>query len=420
MNVWEIRNSVTKSTYKVRANERRTIKVGRGSWNDVLCSSDVYVSREHCTIDILRGHFSYVHVTTVGGPCYHNGVKYENGEAFNCNKGDSFQLVSGDGEAERIEIVKKIGWSTILRGMNTRINYMSSATMDEEVGCKIKYCNFKTNIMMLYNRHCASHVIEYDTMTEPLPDITASFQNGRMKIRYELSEFCFSYCTGNNIGFVERCLKRGLIRKDWSTTATVGYYQREAYRMEINKGIWCEMDVVLSLCRKKSNAELCDKWNEYVQTNVERTVKNEEVVKRLTLRRNGVDMRFNNTDMLCYMIACGEQKPSALYVGTCDGDVGNRLLMHRYCYRSDGTDIVNGIGMRACVVARIEFKERSDKDLDRELIEYVEELTRRYLKENGKIEVRNKEREVANCVCGFYVSELRIFFVISICVDIVS
>lgn len=76
----------------------------------MVCSADLYVSREHCTVDIIRGHFSYVHVTTIGGPCYYNGVKYENGEVFNCNSGEFFQLLSGDAEAEKIEIVKKIGW----------------------------------------------------------------------------------------------------------------------------------------------------------------------------------------------------------------------------------------------------------------------------------------------------------------------
>lgn len=286
---------------------------------------------------------------------------------------------------------------------------MSTAAMDKEEACKIDGCEYKTNVMMKYNRHCATHVVEYEEMMEPLPDILASYHNGRISIRYELSEFCFSYCTGNNLGFVERCLKREMLRKDWSTTATAGYYEREAYRLEINKGIWCDMDVVLSLCSTKVSAEICEKWHEYVQTNVAKTVDNEEM-KRLMLRRNGVDMRFENRDMLCYMVASGERKPSPLYVGTCDGDVGNRLLTHRYCYLSEGRDIVNGIGMRACVVARIEFKDRSSKDLDREMIELVEELTRRFFKEKGKINVRNKERRVANCDCSFCVSHLRNLF----------
>lgn len=402
--------------YVESQHKRRSVKVGRGSWCDVVCSADAYVSREHCAIDIIRGHFDYVHVTS-GGPCYYNGTTYVNGEAFNFKNGTSFQLVRGEGEVEKIEIIKKMGWSTILRGMNPRINYMSTATMDQEVGCQVDNCDYKSSVMMLYNRHCATHYMEYEAITEPYPDIVASYQNGRIKIRYELSEFCFSYCTGNNLEFIARCLKRGLTRKNWSTTATVGYYEREAYRLEINRSIWLQMEDVLSLCcaKKSSVAELCDSWYQFVQSNVEKMVRNEDVVKRLSLRRKDENMTYANTDMLCYMISCSEQreekKPSALYVGLCDGDVGNRLLRHRYCCISEATDIVNGGGMRACVVARIEFKGRNDKNLDRELLEYVEELTRRHLKEKGKIDVRNKEREVANCACSFCVSELRILVV---------
>lgn len=68
-----------------------------------------------------------------------------------------------------------------------------------------------------------------------------------------------------------------------------------------------------------------------------------------------------------------------MYVGTCDDDVGLRMLQHhRYCYTSEGREIVNGRGMQACVLARIEYKNRESKEMDREMIELVEELTRRY------------------------------------------
>lgn len=81
------------------------MKIGRGSWKDVICSADLFLSREHCIVEVIRGHFNYVNVMATGGACYHHGVTYEDGQVFNCRSGDFFELTNdASADAEKIRV----------------------------------------------------------------------------------------------------------------------------------------------------------------------------------------------------------------------------------------------------------------------------------------------------------------------------
>lgn len=88
-----------------------------------------------------------------------------------------------------------------ISAMNQRVNYMSTARMDEKVKCPVAECGFSGWIHWIHNEY-------YRELENALPDIMAKFNNGKTVVRYELSElFKFGYCTGNNLGFIGRCIK---------------------------------------------------------------------------------------------------------------------------------------------------------------------------------------------------------------------
>lgn len=65
--------------------------------------------------------------------------------------------------------------------------------------------------------------------------------------------------------------------------------------------------------------------------------------------------------------------------------------------------MANGAGAQATIFAKIEYGGRTKKKIDREMIEFIEELTRRFFKKHG-IDVLNKETMPDDCKCHFCVS----------------
>lgn len=193
------------------------------------------------------------------------------------------------------------------------------------------------------------------------------------------------------------------------TGAGCSYYEREAYRLETNSRFWEVLPNFLKdyVGGADVASNTVNGWHNYVRSALRNAV-GETAKDLIELWQYGEGLNLQEGDMVVYGLGTG----TIIYFGVADGDIGRRMLCHKFDRSSSAYEIIRHEKARGTVLGRIVNSGRENKERDRELCEIVEELTRTYF--GDIVKLANKTVPTTSiCNCSVCVS--RFLFNLYVC-----